>query len=77
MGTIIPSPQEVRYQVIEALKGDLPTGKIEVSYFMFGDSRLTDTPVGKPGLTRPCSSRGNRLILLLTPGKCVKDMTDP
>lgn len=77
MGTIIPSTQEVRYQVVEVLKGDLPAGKIEVGYFMIGDTRLTDTPDGKPGLTPALFKPGNHLILLLTPGKCVKDMTDP
>jgi len=77
MGTIIPSIQEVRYNVVEVLKGELPAGKIDVGYYMFGDTPLTDTPDGKPGLTPALFKPGNRLILLLTPGKCVKEMTTP
>jgi hypothetical protein len=77
MGTIIPMTQEVRYQVVEVLKGELPAGTIEVGYFMIGETRLTDTPDGKPGLTPALFKPGNRLILLLTPGHCVENMTDP
>lgn len=77
MGSIIPSTQEVQYKVTEVLKGKLEAGKIEVGYFMIGGMRTTDTPDGKPGLTPSIFKPGNRLILLLTEGKCVKEMTGP
>jgi hypothetical protein len=77
MGSIIPSTQEVRYKVVEVLKGDVQAEKIEVGYFMIGDTRTTDTPDGNPGLTPSLFKPGNRLILLLTPGKCVENMTGP
>lgn len=77
MGSIVPSTQEVRYKVIEVLKGDLQAETIEVGYFMFGGTRTTDTPDGNPGLTPSLFKPGNRLILLLTEGKCVENMTGP
>jgi hypothetical protein len=77
MGTIIPSVQSVIYKVIEVLKGDLKAEKIEVGYYMIRGTRLTDTPDGRPGLTPALFTAGNRLVLLLTPGKCVENLTGP
>ena len=77
MGSIIPSTQNVQYKVVEVLKGELKAEKIEVGYFMIGNMRTTDTPDGKPGLTPSIFKPGNRLILLLTEGNCVENMTGP
>lgn len=77
MGSIIPSTQEVQYKVVEVLKGKIEAGRIEVGYFMIGGMRTTDTPDDKPGLTPSIFKPGNRLILLLTEGKCVENMTGP
>ncbi len=62
-GGVLPAIQNVKYDVVESYKGELPAKQISVDHYVVKGSRLTEKR--PPGLSRQFFAQGNAVILFL------------